>query len=74
MFYVCSIVAFSSKLRFMKAQDILHKHNLVRTNCRQSIINTIVNSGHAISEEEIKKKVEGVIVVGKRRGGIGLAL
>ena len=59
MFYVCSIVAFSSKLHFMKAQDILHKHNLVRTNCRQSIINTIVNSGHAISEEEIKMKVEG---------------
>jgi len=42
----------------MKAQDILHKHNLVRTSCRQSIIDTIVNSGHAISEEEIKDRVE----------------
>jgi Fur family ferric uptake transcriptional regulator len=42
----------------MKAQDILHKHNLVRTSCRQSIIDTIVTTGHAISEEEIKHKVE----------------
>ncbi|GAB1452678.1 hypothetical protein MASR2M47_27340 [Draconibacterium sp.] len=43
----------------MKALDILHKHNLVRTNCRQSIIDAIVNSGFAISEEEIKRKIEG---------------
>jgi Fur family ferric uptake transcriptional regulator len=42
----------------MKAVDILHKHNLVRTSCRQSIIDVIANSGHAISEEEIKKQVE----------------
>ncbi len=43
----------------MKAEDILHKHNLVRTSCRQSIIDTIVNSGFAISEEEIKLRIEG---------------
>ncbi len=43
----------------MKSGDILHKHNLVRTSCRQSIIDTIVNSGFAISEEEIKQKIEG---------------
>lgn len=43
----------------MKAQDILHKHNLVRTSCRQSIIDTIVGSGFAISEEEIKRSIEG---------------
>jgi len=42
----------------MKAQEILHKHNLVRTSCRQSIIDTIENTGHAISEDEIKQKVE----------------
>jgi len=42
----------------MKAQDILHKHNLVRTSCRQSIIDTIFNTGHAISEDEIKHRVE----------------
>lgn len=42
----------------MKAQDILHKHNLVRTSCRQSIIDTIVKAGHAISEDEIKQRVE----------------
>jgi len=43
----------------MKAQDILHKHKLVRTSCRQSIIDTIVNAGFAISEEEIKQRIEG---------------
>jgi Fur family ferric uptake transcriptional regulator len=43
----------------MKAHDILHKHNLVRTSCRQSIIDTIVNSGFAISEDEIKRRIEG---------------
>ena len=42
----------------MKAREILNKHNLVRTSCRQSIIDTIVNTGHAISEDEIKSKVE----------------
>jgi Fur family ferric uptake transcriptional regulator len=43
----------------MKAEDILHKHNLVRTSCRQSIIDAIVKSGIAISEEEIKRRIEG---------------
>lgn len=43
----------------MKTHDILHQHNLIRTSCRQSIINSIVDSGFAISEEEIKQKVEG---------------
>ena len=42
----------------MKARDILHKHNLVRTSCRQSILDIIANSEHAISEDEIKKMVE----------------
>ncbi len=41
----------------MKAQDILFKHNLVRTSCRQSIIDAIVNAGFAISEEEIKARI-----------------
>jgi Fur family ferric uptake transcriptional regulator len=43
----------------MKSLEILHKHNLVRTNCRQNIIETMADSGHAISEDEIKHKVEG---------------
>jgi Fur family transcriptional regulator, ferric uptake regulator len=50
---ICNIVAK------MKALEILHQHNLVRTSCRQSIIDTIANSGFAVSEEEIKQKVEG---------------
>jgi Fur family transcriptional regulator, ferric uptake regulator len=43
----------------MKSQEILHKHNLVRTSCRQNIIETVACADHAISEEEIKSKVEG---------------
>ena len=43
----------------MKSQEILHKHNLVRTSCRQNIIESMANSGHAISEDEIKQMVEG---------------
>jgi Fur family ferric uptake transcriptional regulator len=42
----------------MKAKEILQKHNLVRTSCRQSIIDTISKCGHAISEDEIKHRVE----------------
>ena len=42
----------------MKTQEILHQHNLVRTSCRQSIIDTIAGSGFAVSEDEIKQKVE----------------
>ena len=42
----------------MKTDEILHKHNLVRTSCRESIIDAIVNTGYAISEEEIKSRVE----------------
>ncbi len=58
MFYVCNNVAFDLFLHFMKSQDILLKHNLARTSCRQSIIDTIANTGHAISEDEIKLRVE----------------
>lgn len=39
----------------MKAKDILHKHNLVRTSCRQAIIDALAGAGVAISEEEIKQ-------------------
>ncbi len=42
----------------MKAREILHKHNLVHTNCRQSIIDTIADAGFAISEDEIKERVD----------------
>lgn len=40
-------------------REILQKHNLVRTICRQSIIGAILDAGTAVSEEEIKGKVEG---------------
>lgn len=43
----------------MDTKDLLHKHNLVRTSCRESIIGVMLQSGVAVSEEEIKSKVEG---------------
>jgi Fur family ferric uptake transcriptional regulator len=43
----------------MDTREILQKHKLVRTSCRQSIIGAILNAGSAISEDEIKSKVEG---------------
>ncbi len=43
----------------MNTKDLLHKHNLVRTSCRESIIDVMLQSGIAVSEEEIKNKVEG---------------
>lgn len=43
----------------MDTREILQKHNLVRTSCRQSIIAAILDAGTAVSEEEIKTKVEG---------------
>lgn len=43
----------------MNTREILQKHNLVRTSCRQSIIGAMMFSGTAISEEEIREKVEG---------------
>ncbi len=36
------------------AKEILHKNNLVRTSCREEIIQAIASSGTSLSEEEIK--------------------
>lgn len=43
----------------MDTREILQKHNLVRTSCRQSIIGAMLAAGTAVSEEEIKGKVDG---------------
>lgn len=43
----------------MDTREILQKHNLVRTSCRQSIIGAMLSAGTAVSEEEIKSKVDG---------------
>jgi len=40
-------------------REILQKHNRVRTSCRQSIIGALLEAGTAVSEEEVKSKVEG---------------
>ena len=43
----------------MKPYYILHHHKLKRTSCREGIIKVIMNAGHALSEEEINKRLEG---------------
>lgn len=43
----------------MKPIDILNKHNLKRTSCREGIIDVIMTSKHALSENEIREKLTG---------------
>lgn len=37
-----------------RAVDILKKHNLKRTSCREKIINSVISADKALSENEIK--------------------
>lgn len=43
----------------MDTQEVLHRHNLKRTSCREGILKAIVEAGHALSENEIRDKLEG---------------
>lgn len=43
----------------MKAKDILNSHSLKRTSCREGIIDVIVHSEKALSENEIRKRLSG---------------
>lgn len=43
----------------MNTQEVLHRHNLKRTSCREGILNAIVESDQALSENEIREKLEG---------------
>ncbi len=43
----------------MKPYEILAKHNLKRTSCREGIIAVIMAAQHAISENEIREQLEG---------------
>jgi Fur family ferric uptake transcriptional regulator len=41
----------------MKAVDVLYRHNLKRTSCREGIIELMLSSGQALSENEIREKL-----------------
>ena len=41
----------------MKPQEILHTYDLKRTACREGILSVIQNSGHAVSDNEIRKEL-----------------
>ncbi len=56
--YICNIVAFVF-IEIMEANEVLRKHSLKRTSCREGIINTIIRSGEALSEAEIKDRLVG---------------
>jgi len=43
----------------MKANDILNKHSLKRTSCREGIINIMLNANKALSETEIRESLTG---------------
>jgi Fur family ferric uptake transcriptional regulator len=43
----------------MKAADILISHNLKRTGCREGIIEVVLNSAQALSENEIRERLSG---------------
>ncbi len=43
----------------MKPIDILRFHQLKRTACREGILSAILSANKALSEEEVKSKVEG---------------
>jgi Fur family ferric uptake transcriptional regulator len=43
----------------MDLKEILHKHNLKRTSCREGILTVIYKAGEALSESEIRKRLEG---------------
>jgi Fur family ferric uptake transcriptional regulator len=43
----------------MIPKDILHSHNLKRTSCREGILEVVMNSDEALSENEIREKLAG---------------
>ncbi len=43
----------------METLDILQEHKLKRTACREGILEVMLNSGHALSENEIKDELNG---------------
>ncbi len=43
----------------MKAIDIINRHNLKRTSCREGIIEVVMASQHALSENEIRQLLAG---------------
>lgn len=43
----------------MKPETVLLNHNLKRTSCREGIIEVIMNSKSALSENEIKDRLHG---------------
>ncbi len=43
----------------MEAAEILQKHSLKRTSCREGIIDTILLANTALSENEIREKLVG---------------
>ncbi len=43
----------------MKANEILNKHKLKRTSCREGIIDVVISSNQALSEIEIREQLVG---------------
>ena len=59
IYYFCNIVAFITLLQ-MKSEEILNKYNLKLTGCRKMLVNTLLESSHALSEHEIKDSIGNI--------------
>ncbi|MEZ4906342.1 MAG: transcriptional repressor [Saprospiraceae bacterium] len=46
-------------IKQMKAVEVLNNHKLKRTSCREGIIEVVTSSDYALSENEIKEKLQG---------------
>ncbi len=43
----------------MEAYEVLNHHNLKRTSCREGILDVVMSSEEALSEEEIRSRLSG---------------
>ena len=43
----------------MKANEVLNYHHLKRTSCREGIIDVVMSSDEALSEAEIRERLQG---------------
>ena len=57
--YICIIVAFKTFMHLMEPVELLIRHNLKRTSCREGIIRVIMSAQKALSENEIRERLEG---------------
>src|SRR5690554_7431982 len=53
------LICYCIRLSFiiMNAENILHRHNLKRTGCREGILDIIIKASNPLSENEIRERL-----------------